>query len=109
MENKQEDEIRKRWEQEAKEKQERDEGSAARPKKRLREIEYNGAEATPSIFQRMLEGVQNKIDEEATSEGTGRSSRGTTAGRSKKKGAVSRATKTKGRLVEGDEDYIELD
>jgi hypothetical protein len=54
----------------------------------------------------MLEGVQNKIDEEVTLEG---SSRGATAGRARKKGAASRATKTKGRIVEGDEDYIELD
>jgi hypothetical protein len=41
MENKTEDEIRKRWEVEAKEKAERDEGAQQRPKKRVRAIEYN--------------------------------------------------------------------
>jgi hypothetical protein len=41
MENKTEDEIRKRWEVEAKEKAERDEEAQQRPKKRARAIEYN--------------------------------------------------------------------
>ncbi|CAO2655546.1 Nn.00g043490.m01.CDS01 [Neocucurbitaria sp. VM-36] len=45
MENKSEDELRKRWEQEAREKAER-EGEAeaqSRPKKRVRAIEYNNS------------------------------------------------------------------
>ncbi|KAF1941339.1 hypothetical protein EJ02DRAFT_423172 [Clathrospora elynae] len=41
MENKTEDEIRKRWEVEAREKFERDEEAKQRPKKRVRAIEYS--------------------------------------------------------------------
>jgi hypothetical protein len=41
MENKTEDEIRKRWEVEAKERAEREEEAQQRPKKRVRAIEYN--------------------------------------------------------------------
>jgi anti-sigma factor RsiW len=41
MENKTEDEIRKRWEIEAKERTEREEEAQQRPKKRARAIEYN--------------------------------------------------------------------
>jgi hypothetical protein len=40
MENKTEDEVRKRWEQEAKDKADRDEEAQQRPKKRVRAIEY---------------------------------------------------------------------
>jgi hypothetical protein len=42
MENKSEDEIRKRWELEAREKQELENRVIARPRKRLRELEYRG-------------------------------------------------------------------
>jgi antitoxin component HigA of HigAB toxin-antitoxin module len=44
MENKTEDEIRKRWEQEAKDKAEKDEEAEQRPKKRVRAIEYQMAQ-----------------------------------------------------------------
>ncbi|KAF2830851.1 hypothetical protein CC86DRAFT_379074 [Ophiobolus disseminans] len=40
MENKAEDEIKKRWEQEAKDKADREEEAQQRPKKRVRAIEY---------------------------------------------------------------------
>jgi len=40
MENRTEDEIRKRWEQETKDKADRDEEAQQRPKKRVRAIEY---------------------------------------------------------------------
>lgn len=40
MENKAEDEVRKRWEQEAQEKTDRTETMQQRPKKRVRAIEY---------------------------------------------------------------------
>jgi hypothetical protein len=43
MENKAEDEIRKRWEQEAKDKADQDEAAQPRPKKRVRAIEYQSA------------------------------------------------------------------
>lgn len=45
MENKYEDEIRKRWETEAREKQQQECRVVARPKKRLRELEYVGSDA----------------------------------------------------------------
>lgn len=41
MENKDEDALHKRWEQEAREKAEREEEAQSRPKKRVRTIEYN--------------------------------------------------------------------
>lgn len=41
MENKAEDEIRKRWETEEKERAERSDEARQRPKKRMRAIEYN--------------------------------------------------------------------
>ena len=43
MENKTEDEIRKRWEQEAKDKADQEEETQQRPKKRVRVIEYKGS------------------------------------------------------------------
>ena len=43
MENKSENEIQKRWEREAKEKQEQEDEQTTRPRKRLRELEYNAA------------------------------------------------------------------
>lgn len=43
MENRIEDEIRKRWEQEAKDKAERDDEGQQPPKKRVRAIEYQQA------------------------------------------------------------------
>lgn len=45
MENKTEDEIRKRWEQEAKDKEDQQD-TQPRPKKRLRAIEYNNGDDT---------------------------------------------------------------
>lgn len=42
MENKTEDEIKKRWEQEAKDKADREEEAQQQPKKRVRAIEYQG-------------------------------------------------------------------
>lgn len=45
MENKSEDEIRKRWEQEARDRAEQEEGVQQRPKKRVRAIEYAAEDA----------------------------------------------------------------
>jgi hypothetical protein len=50
MENKTEDEIRKRWEVEAKERAEREEEAQQRPKKRVRAIEYNKDDGEPGPF-----------------------------------------------------------
>jgi hypothetical protein len=44
MENKSEDEVRKRWEQEARDKTAHEEEVQQRPKKRVRAIEYTAAE-----------------------------------------------------------------
>jgi hypothetical protein len=49
MENKTEDEIRRRWEVEAKERN-KEEEAQRRPKKRVRAIEYNGGEGVGDIF-----------------------------------------------------------
>jgi len=110
MENKQEDEIRKRWEQEAKNKQEREEGVAARPKKRLREIEYrigDGGAGQARGLERGMLTLEGHVGDVGSSQGKA-------AGRGKgKKGAVGRTTRAKGRTVvmdaDGDEEYIELD
>lgn len=48
MENKVEDEIRKRWEQEAKDKADQ-EKTQSRPKKRIRAIEYNASANSHTI------------------------------------------------------------
>lgn len=104
MENKTEDDVRKRWEQEAKDKADRDEETQHRPKKRVRAIEYQNAPC--SIF-----GV-NTID------GASGSSTGTTkAGGSRrgiaKKPARAAASKARGKVTEVFEDeedeVIEVD
>jgi hypothetical protein len=50
MENKAEDEIRKRWEQEAKDKADQDEAVQPRPMKRVRTIEYQSAMASGGLL-----------------------------------------------------------
>jgi hypothetical protein len=98
MENRMEDEIRKRWEQEAREKQEREDVLVARPKKRLRELEYRTGE------EGMLTPERDAASETST--------RGRTAGRGKGKTSARRPTRSRGRVLEmgqEDEDYIELD
>lgn len=103
MENKTEDEIRKRWEQEAKDKAEQDEETQQRPKKRVRAIEYHAGPDTMS--------------DDALEEGLGFA---TTNGRSatkggngpRKKTGRAAAGKAKGKIAEilGDEErVIELD
>jgi hypothetical protein len=50
MENKNEDEIRKRWEQEAKDKADQGSEAQQRPKKRVRAIEYQSAMGTNDLL-----------------------------------------------------------
>ncbi len=63
MENKAEDEIRRRWEQEARESMEREQEAAQRPKKRARAIAYRNN--TDDILKdvdlgALLEGAENR-------------------------------------------------
>jgi hypothetical protein len=103
MENKHEDEIRKRWEQEAKTKAARDEEAQQRPKKRIRAIEYQTASGI--VSERELEEALGF----ATASGT------TTKGRGapKKKTGRAAAGKAKGKITEiidDEEDMVvELD
>lgn len=113
MENKEEDEIRKRWEQEAQAKALR-EAQEDRPRKRLREIEYGRGDAAGSRIG-TIEGCMITPGEETASE-TG-SMRPTA--KAKKKGnnkvaasASTRGSRAKGRITEiaeDNEEYIELD
>jgi hypothetical protein len=62
MENKTEDEIRKRWETEAKEKAQQNDEVQQRPKKRMRAIEYNrdddDAEDINQAINELLQGAK---------------------------------------------------
>ena len=107
MENKVEDEILKRWEQEAHEKQERVEGLAARPTKRLRELEFRPSHGGPAQLDALQGGM-------STLEGNVGGTRGKGSVRGKgKKSTAGPSRKTKSRAVdldtEADEEYIELD
>lgn len=104
MENKTEDDVRKRWEQEAKEKADRDEEAQQRPKKRVRVIEYQNAPG--SIFG------PNAI------EGSSESSMGTAKAGGSRRGAARQparaaASKARGKVTEVFEDeedeVIEVD
>ena len=116
MENKEEDEIRKRWESEAKEK-ELQQGTAARPRKRLRELEYNTAstrdeENLDSALGRVKELLDraSPARSDATLAGSV-SSRGKQkkrSGRDRPTRARGGSTAGRGKTSEADEDYIEL-
>ncbi|PVH99577.1 hypothetical protein DM02DRAFT_564457 [Periconia macrospinosa] len=108
MENKAEDEIRKRWEQEASEKAQRDQEVNKRPRKRLREIEYTVASAGATATS----GVLTPDDDTASEIGTSK-----TRGGTKTKKVANRALRTRkpkgdtlgiAELME-DQDCIELD
>lgn len=62
MENKAEDEIRKRWELETSERQGQDDRSLTRPRKRPRELEDSAANNTPptSIFGRIMSSMSQE-------------------------------------------------
>jgi hypothetical protein len=91
MENKTEDEIRKRWEVEAKERNEQE--AQPRPKKRVRAIAYNNEEGVEDIFNEFL------LDE---SRGKARAA--------KKKTPRAAGVRARGKIGEiGDEDVVELD
>jgi hypothetical protein len=112
MENKTEKEIQKRWELEAKEKQEQEEQKTGRPRKRLRELEYNAAaqenindnliEAGSSTYVRPRGGV--KLGAKAAKPLL-RSTKSTAT-----RGAAQRANgRVAEMLEEEDDEFIELD
>jgi hypothetical protein len=115
MENKEEDEIRKRWEQEARDKALREQREGLdRPPKRPREIEYGRGEATSSRV-RTIEGSIMTPDEETASETGSARAVATAKAKSKKTAATqgsTRSSRTRGKITEiaeEDEEYIELD
>jgi hypothetical protein len=99
MENRVEDEIKKRWAQEAKDKQDAEE---SRPRKR-REIEYNGNGSMGALTHRLLgNGALDPVGLEEA---------GASKPKAKKK-PVGKATRARGKvteIMEDDEEYIELD
>lgn len=112
MENKYEDEIRKRWELEAKEKQDREERGTARPRKRLREIEngngdaggvFEGIMGTSTVFQevRRLDGGGSSSSKAKTTGRTKAPARRVVASRAKSKATPKYAE-------ESDEEYLEV-
>ncbi|KAJ4359804.1 uncharacterized protein N0V89_000360 [Didymosphaeria variabile] len=114
MENKEEDEVRKRWEQEARDKALREQQDPLdRPRKRLREIGYGGG-VTAGSQVRAVEGGMMTPDEEMASEtGTARIV-AKAKGKSRKAAvqASARGSRAKGKITEiteDDEEYIELD
>jgi hypothetical protein len=103
MENKAEDEIRKRWEQEAKDKTEREEEAAQRPRKRPRAIGY--AERIGAIenvamvedahrprFPAILDGIIDDVERDETLHG--RSTRNTAAARTARGGAAKKTRRS---------------
>ena len=99
MENKAEDEIRKKWEQEAKDKAEREEEAAQRPKKRPRALEYRND----------ADNVMNDLEIGALLDGTADRSRSA----ARTKGSVMKArraagTRAKSRITELTEEEGEV-
>lgn len=122
MENKEEDEIRKRWEQEARDKTLREQRELEdRPRKRLREIEYSRGD-TVGLRNQMIEGGMMTPDDETASEAGGaraivktKAKAKASLGKGNRKVAASRTaqgSRPKGKITEitkDDEEYIELD
>ncbi|KAL5116383.1 hypothetical protein ACEQ8H_005731 [Pleosporales sp. CAS-2024a] len=90
MENKMEDEVRKRWEQEAKDTTDQD-GQQQRPKKRPRLLQYNGA-ASRAMAGQELDELSDNAAEQGSAAGKGRG-----AARKPRRAA---AAKAKGRVTE---------
>jgi hypothetical protein len=101
MENKAEDEVRKRWEQEARDKAGLDEALQQRPKKRVRAIEYEASLADGGLFAML--GSGSASDKTATK---GR-------GAATKKPGRAAATRARGKVTEvteeQDDAVVEID
>lgn len=93
MENKSEDEVRKRWEQEAREKKELEDSTAQRSRKRPREIGYNGGTSKTSNVRLIEEGMltPDESDELQLRGAFTISEAGSSRGRAKGKAGNSRA------------------
>lgn len=104
MENKAEDDVRKRWEQEEKDKADRDQEAQQRPKKRVRAIEYQNPPG--SIFgANTIEGVSDSSMGAAKAGGNRRGAA--------RKPARAAASKVRGKVSEvfedDEDDVIEVD
>ena len=98
MENRIEDEIKKRWAEEAKDQQD---AEGSRPRKRPREIEYNGNGFMGALTHRLLGSGALEV---------GLGEAGASKAKQKKKPA-GKATRARGKVTEimEDEEYIDLD
>ena len=104
MENKTEDEIRKRWEQEAKEKSEREEELQQRPKKRVRAIEYSNRNGNSVLEESDMESVLDAVTGNGRAKAKGK-------GPAVKKTGRAAAARAKNNLTEmfSDDTVVELD
>jgi hypothetical protein len=104
MENKTEDEIRKRWEQEAKDKADQGDQAQERPKKRARAIEYQNP-----MLNLFTASVLGEASDSTTANGrVAAKSRGAAA----KKPSRAAAAKARGKVTEmsqDEDDVIEVD
>jgi hypothetical protein len=106
MENKTEDEVRKRWEQEAKDKADQEEEAAQRSKKRPRLLQITGAKKHPGAFD------DTSLDEllDPTMANSNPVAKGRAPAKKPRRAA---AAKAKGRVTEiveeDDDEVIEVD
>jgi len=120
MENKEEDEIRKRWEMEAKEKETQQQETGARARKRPRELEWSAGgaaeeEFTGGLFSHIGRALGNisPVLSDATLDGTttasnrAKSKKGNGRGRQTRTRAGS--TAARGKTVEEDPEFVEID
>ena len=103
MENKAEDEIRKKWEQEAKDKAEREEDAERRPKKRTRAIGYRH-DVLEAISDLELGALLDASAEKG--KGAAKAKAGATKSR---RAAGTRAKSRITELTEEEEEVVELD
>lgn len=118
MENPAEDEIRKRWEVEEKEREKEGERAIARPRKRLRELEYGNvnARAMPGGLMSIddLESVLNGGNSNNASPSAAKA-KGKRVSKGKEPVTATRgaaATRSRGKIIEipdGQEDTLDLD
>jgi hypothetical protein len=112
MENKYEDEIRKRWEMEASEKQGQEDHSVTRPRKRLRELENSTENNAPvsGILGRLWPSVSQEntvIDEnlaQTTSKGRSKARNGNVSRTRNSNPTRAAAARSRTRVVELPED-----
>ncbi|KAL1594423.1 hypothetical protein SLS60_010183 [Paraconiothyrium brasiliense] len=114
MENKEEDEVRKRWEQEARDKALREQQELLdRPRKRLREIGFGGGDSSGSQVRAIERGRMTPDEETASETGTARVvAKAKGKGRKAPVHVSTRGSRAKGKITEihgDDEEYIELD